>query len=444
MLGRAALALLVLLAALAACTTTAARPDVPSLSPGTSLTPQDRAPMAPTLSVRGNRLVDGSGHVVQLTGVNRSGTEYACAERHAIFDGPTDTDAAVAAIASWHANAVRIPLNEDCWLGINGLPPQVSGARYQSAVADYVTRLERFGLTPIINLHFSAPGGTIPEHATPMADEQHSPAFWHSVASYFARDHHLIFDLYNEPNPDDNINSAVAWWCIRDGGNCPGVSFPVAGMQQLVSVVRKAGATQPLMIAGPQYAGDLDQWLPYEPTDPLQQLVAAIHIYLPQSTPCDNRTCWDAQIAPVAAQVPVVAGEIGSKNCSSRSIEPLLRWLDANGVSYLAWAWNVADCADEPSLITSYSGDPTNSYGLAFRGHLAARFASLKAHRLPAPHDLAHVLHDDPGWCATGFRRGHEPVEELAEHAVLDRAVRGHAPREVGGPGMADLVEVER
>lgn len=330
---------------------------------------------APTLSVRGNRLVDGSGNEVQLTGVNRSGAEYACAHGYGIFDGPTDTDAAVKAIASWHANAVRIPLNEDCWLGINELNPRFSGASYRATIADYVSRLERSGLTPILNLHFSAPGGTVPTEAKPMADEQHSPAFWASVASYFARDHHLVFDLFNEPNPDNNNDTAAAWRCIRDGGSCPGVTYPVAGMQQLVSVVRAAGATQPLMIAGPQFAGDLDQWLRYEPADPLHQLVASIHIYVPNSTPCDTQACWDRQILPVAAEVPVVAGEIGSKNCSGQSIAPLLNWLDAHGVSYLAWAWNVADCAGEPSLITSYGGAPTISYGLGYRAHLAARHA---------------------------------------------------------------------
>jgi len=334
---------------------------------------------APALSVRGNHLVDGNGNVVRLTGVNRSGTEYVCAEGRGIWDGPTDTDAAVTAIASWHANAVRIPLNEDCWLGINGVRPQVSGASYRAAIADYVTRLERFGLTPVLNLHFSAPGTSLSSSQAPMADEQHAPAFWASVASYFARDHHLIFDLFNEPYPDQNRDSAAAWRCVRDGGSCPGVGYPVAGMQQLVSVVRAAGATQPLMIAGPQYAGDLDRWLQYQPYDPQHQLVASVHIYEPARTPCASQTCWNNQIAPVAAQAPVVAGEIGSKDCTGSSIEPLLDWLDAAGVSYLAWAWNVSDCIGEPSLITSYSGTPTISYGLGYRHHLDTLYASRPA-----------------------------------------------------------------
>jgi endoglucanase len=327
---------------------------------------------APVLSVSGSHLVDRIGQVVRLTGVNRSGAEYACAEGHGIWDGPTDTDAAVQAMVSWHVNAVRIPLNEDCWLGINGVNPAQGGAAYQAAIAGYVTRLEGFGITPIINLHFSAPGGTIPDGQAPMADEDHAPAFWQSVASYFAGDHHLIFDLFNEPYPDNNHDTPAAWQCVRDGGTCPGVSFAAAGMQQLVNVVRAAGATQPLMIAGPQYAGDIGQWLAYEPDDPLRQLVASVHVYEPHFAPCAPSACWDAQLAPVAAQVPVVIGELGSKDCTAGSIEPLLNWSDAHGVSYLAWAWNVGSCSGEPSLITDYGGTPTPGYGQGYHDHLAA------------------------------------------------------------------------
>src|SRR2546422_3166294 len=52
----------------------------------------------------------------RLRGVNRSGTEYACAQGWGMFDGPSDS-ASVQAIASWKANVVRVPLNETCWLG---------------------------------------------------------------------------------------------------------------------------------------------------------------------------------------------------------------------------------------------------------------------------------------------------------------------------------------
>jgi endoglucanase len=328
--------------------------------------------LAPVLSVSGNHLVNQYKRVVRLTGVNRSGAEYACAEGWGLWDGSTDTDWAVRAMAAWHINAVRIPLNEDCWLRINGVKAAYSGANYHSAIADYVARLEKYRITPILNLHFSAPGRIIPDGQRPMADENHSPAFWHAVASYFRNDHHIIFDLFNEPYPDYNRDTAAAWSCVRNGGTCPGVWFRAAGMQQLVDAVRATGATQPLMIAGPQYAGDVDHWFQYEPHDPLHQLIASIHIYEPNWAPCDSRACWNSQIARVAAKIPVVEGEIGSINCTAHSIRSLLNWSDAHGVSYLAWAWNVGNCAGEPSLITSYRGTPTQTFGQGYHDHLVA------------------------------------------------------------------------
>ena len=69
----------------------------------------------------------------------------------------------------------------------------------------------------------------------------------------------------------------------------------------------------------------------------------------------------------MAAKVPVVEGEIGSVDCTAKSILPLLNWSDAHGVSYLAWAWNVGSCRGEPSLITSYDGTPTRTYGQGYR-----------------------------------------------------------------------------
>jgi endoglucanase len=329
------------------------------------------APTISSLSVSGNHLVNQNGDIVRLTGVNRSGAEYACAEGWGIWDGPTDTDAAIRAMTAWHINAVRIPLNEDCWLGINGVKPAYSGRNYQSAIADYVSRLERFGITPVLNLHFSAPGRTVPDGQVPMADEDHSPAFWRSLATYFKNDHRVIFDLFNEPYPDWNQDTPAAWSCVLHGGRCPGVSFLAAGMQQLVDVVRATGATQPLMIAGPQFAGVLDDWLQYEPYDPLHQLVASIHIYEPNYAPCDEQACWNAQVATVAARVPVVEGEIGSKDCSGSSVSSLLNWSDAHGVSYLAWTWNVGNCSSESSLITNYDGTPTQTYGQRYRDQLA-------------------------------------------------------------------------
>src|SRR5438445_11921439 len=77
------------------------------------------------LRVQGDQILNDAGQPLRLLGVNRAGTEYLCIHGWGIFDGPADT-ASVQAIAAWHANAVRVPLNEQCWLGLNGVPAAYS------------------------------------------------------------------------------------------------------------------------------------------------------------------------------------------------------------------------------------------------------------------------------------------------------------------------------
>src|SRR5206468_74068 len=93
---------------------------VAGLAAATPATLAAAAPAVPSVVVRvsGNTLVNGAGAVIRLLGVDRSGSEYACIQGWGFFDGPSDATS-IAAIAAWHTNAVRVPLNEDCWLGIN-------------------------------------------------------------------------------------------------------------------------------------------------------------------------------------------------------------------------------------------------------------------------------------------------------------------------------------
>ena len=94
------------------------------------------------IGVSGNKLVNGRGESVRLLGVNRPGAEYQCLSGAEIFEGPTDRRS-IEAIKSWHVNAVRLPINETCWLGINGVPAAAGGGAYRSAIHGYVKRLER-------------------------------------------------------------------------------------------------------------------------------------------------------------------------------------------------------------------------------------------------------------------------------------------------------------
>src|ERR1700761_3827824 len=282
-----------------------------------------------SIRVEGNHFVNGAGQTIRLLGVDHSSLEYACVDGFGYDDGHMD-DADAAAIASWNADAVRVPLNEDCWLGINGQPnsnegadPKLTVAGYREAVENYVAALNAHGLYAILDLHWNAPGNQVAMEQQPMPDHDHSPAFWASVAATFKNDPGVVFDLFNEPydptdprsGSDGNSADRITWNCWETGtangpaggadcdttsydenGN-PESTYRVAGMQELVDAVRGAGATQPLLLGGLDWANDLSQWLDHEPEDPLGQEAASFHNYMFKG--CDDVKCWDAELAPV-------------------------------------------------------------------------------------------------------------------------------------------------
>jgi endoglucanase len=348
------------------------------------------SPVGPlSLRVVGNRLVDASSHTVRLLGVNHSGQEFKCIQGGSagslgwgIFDGPTDL-ASVNAIASWHANTVRVPLNEDCWLGINGVNPSYSGAAYQAAIAGYVSTIHQAGLYVILDLHWNAPGTLAAAAQQPMPDADHAVDFWKSVAARFSSDPAVVFDLYNEPFLYGSYlqnSSADPWDCWLNGcginqyltGGTPytqSYAWNAVGMQTLVNAVRSAGANNPIMVGGLDWANDLSGWLTHEPHDPNHAIVAAWHSYPGQG--CSSMSCWTSVVAPVAAQVPVVTGETGDNVGSAATyVDSLLPWEDSQGISYLGWTWNTwGDPAN--ILITDYAGAPSNNYGQKFHDLLA-------------------------------------------------------------------------
>jgi endoglucanase len=337
------------------------------------------------LHVEGNRLVDGGGQTVSLHGVGRQGTEYRCSKYGGIFDGPSD-QSSIDVMVSWNVNAVRVFLNEDCWLGINCPSPADSGEPipnpadfgepYVAAIRDYVALLEHNGITPILDLQLGAPGRTLANYPQlPMADRDHSPDFWRSVGETFAEDTAVVFDLYNEPYPDGDQDTAAAWTCWRDGGACPGLDYEAAGMQELVDAVRGAGAKNLLLVAGVRYGNVLSHWREYRPVDSGGNLAPAWHVY--DVSYCRNAACWNDSVAPVMDEYPLVATEIGEFDCRDWFVQGVMAFLEAKGGSYSANAWNAgpgwpcgsSDATSGPSLIADFAGTPT-PYGQGYRDHL--------------------------------------------------------------------------
>jgi endoglucanase len=340
---------------------------------------------ASALHVSGNQLLNSSDIPVRLLGANRSGTEYACIQGWGIFSGPDD-QASLDAMLTWHINAIRVPLNEDCWLNINMDGSTRGGTVYQDAIKNYVSLLINSGITPILDLHWSAPGNqSAVDQMNPMADRDHSNAFWESVATTFKGNNAVIFDLFNEPYPDNNSDTTAAWECWKNGTNsstCPlgshgifyhGIAYEAAGMQELLTTVRNTGATNVIMLGGIQYANVLDQWLTYKPSDPAGELVAAWHVY--NGNPCGDITCWNSHILPVINAYPLIAGEIGENDLNGTFITQVMNFLDSPAPdvpaqNYLAWAWNIADFGPYSLITDYYSGNPNGLYGKTYHDHV--------------------------------------------------------------------------
>jgi hypothetical protein len=316
---------------------------------------------SPIVRVSGKNLVNGSGTPIRLIGFDQAGAESACVAGEGFgVPSASGAPAVIATMKSWKINAVRLPLNEDCWLGINKLPkPQDGGAPYRSAIVNYVNELNAAGLAAILDLHWSAPGTQLATGGEVMADEDHSPRFWSSVATSFKGHRGVVFDLYNEPRD-------IPFSCLVDGG-CVEHGWKVAGYNQLISDVRHAGATNVIMVAGPDFAANPTGFNKIWPTDPLRQLAISVHVY--NFNGAKKPASWALWVhLGLVGKVPLVTGELGERDCTANFIDSYMSWADAYRVSYLAWTFNAGPC-NGPYLLNS-NGSP-NAYGAGFEAHLA-------------------------------------------------------------------------
>ena len=235
-----------------------------------------------------------------------------------------------------------------------------------------------------------------------MADADHAPAFWSSVATAFNSNHGVVFDLFNEPY----ITSWSCWLSgcaashevaqhnrqLQDGGDAVAGRTPCA---------EPAPPSRSCSAASTGRA-TVSQWHSFEPTDPAHQLVVSYHTY--DFSGCNTESCWNSTIAPLAHLVPVVTGELGESGCKRTYIDPYMPWADAHGVSYLGWTWDATEapsqwsCSGGPALIKNYTGRPT-SFGAGLKKHLgklarAARAAERKKALAP-PVSHVELSHSD-------------------------------------------------
>ena len=73
--------------------------------------------------------------------------------------------------------------------------------------------------------------------------------------------------------------------------------------------------------------------------------------------------------------MPLIFGETGetydASSCGSSNISTFLHWADRHGVGYATWTWDTwGNCG---ALISTYRGEPANTYGALVKAYYADR-----------------------------------------------------------------------
>jgi hypothetical protein len=357
----------------------------------TTVTPPPPATAMSGLHLSGNKILNDAGQTVRLLGANYSQAEYAC-----MLDGvtfyATPSQALVDTWKKWGFTAIRIPLDENCWLGTNGVPiGGLTAAKYQADIKAFVDLLTANGIASVVDLHRSWPGTSTPgNQQTCMPDADHSPAFWTSVANTFKGNGSVLFDLFNEPCAPD-------WNCWANGGACGEdnqgtITYTAVGMKSLLATVRATGATNIVVIGGNQYAHDLSKWVANKPTDTLSppQIMAAQHMYGDEcgtNNSCLTPASQYGDIAAISASYPVLMGEFGGSygagsnenlGCGVDIPTAIMGFLNGIGQHYTAWNWNwngiSGNCnnGDFPLTTNGNAATPT-PWGTALQAGIAGK-----------------------------------------------------------------------
>lgn len=345
--------------------------------------PSVGASPAPNLRVSGSSLLDSGNNPVLLHGVDYSGPEYACIQGWGVFDGPSD-QAFVDTLLSAHVNSVALPLNEDCWLGINGVSSSFGGTNYQNAILNFADLLVANGITPELRLAWVAPGTQKAQGQPVMPDADHSPSFWSSLAGKVAGRSDLILDLYGEPHPNGGWNE----WL--NGGTD---GYATVGMQSLLNTVRSAGFHGVVSLSGIDWANTLggsSGWLTHKPSDPDANLVASVHVYAGNTH--DSTSAWQSDFGATAGSVPLVAGEYGAYRYDDAGgyqpafADSFWAWLASVGADGMeAWTWDTWGTVE--ALVTNYSGPSLTAWGQHMKDH----YATLTGGGSPPPTPTATV-----------------------------------------------------
>jgi hypothetical protein len=337
-------------------------------------------PSSVPLYVAGNQLADPANNPVVLRGVNVISLEWRP-------DGDNVMQAVHLALQDWHANLIRLPVNQDFWFGHDqawtGGESGDGGAAYRGLVDQVVAAARASNAYVLLDLHWSDMGAWGASNGQHFLPDDNSTAFWQDAAPRYANDPAVLFDPYNEPHfaSDQPSDADFALW--RDGGTVQETgefqgTYHSPGMQGLIDTIRAAGANNVVAPEGLNWGSNLAGVLDgYALSDPAGNLMYQSHLY--PNKLADDQVA--ASVEAVAQSYPIYVGEWGSGGVldnqpdpdASASNQQMIAYLDSHpGFSWTAWALT-PDLDGEYNLLTAWdAASPTADYGAYVKDSLAA------------------------------------------------------------------------
>jgi hypothetical protein len=324
------------------------------------------------LKVWGNKLIDQTGSVVRLKGVNICSMEW-------LIVGENMVRSTLVAYDNWGCNVIRVPLNQDFWFGYG--PGQYGkGNDYQNVFDRVVQEAVKRDKYIIVDLHWSDQGIWGHKYGQQPMPDENSITFWKSVCSIYGNHPNILFGLYNEPHD-------VTWEQWKNGGYIEhkASTFLAVGLQQLVEVIRDTGARNICIAGGLDWAYDLTGINNgYALVDKNTAgtftgngIVYDTHVY-------PFKTQWDVYVECIKEQYPILIGECGwfDPQWYRDGIDPawnaephdtwcskLLDWIEENQLNWTAWSFHIDA---DPNLLADWNYNPTPEWGSYAKARLRA------------------------------------------------------------------------
>ena len=355
-------------------------PPPPPVIASATLSPTSTTGFPPALHVVGNRLETAQGKVVWLQGLSVDSLQWAAGGEHIDQTIPV-------AIDQWHANAIRLAMDDNFWFGRGGhnQPQHDGGLKYRAIIDNAVQLAASRGAYLILDLHaFGAP------------KDAHI-AFWKDAALRYKDHPAVLFELFNEPH-------SLTWKVWRDGGNLHEKENAHAdvnptennetsneektpGMQALLDAARSTGAKNMVLVGGLDWAYDLSG---VAKGFGLQErggngIMYVSHIYPWKSD-------WQGKVLVAADKYPLIITEVGCppdykgfQFIPPSGRHPLEGWsedviglIQKYRLNWTAFSFH-PHCG--PMVISDFNYTPTPYWGVYVKDALAGKTFDMKKMR---------------------------------------------------------------